>query len=82
MKLIPDVGTVSEQQHQRIAFVSAATKWFYRKLVPGQVWQWNQRYMDQLEADSGVRCQCLGTRLTGFVVVDQKQYMFFKLKYS
>ena len=82
MKLIPDRGPVSEQQRHRIAFVSAAQKWFVTRRVPGKLWQWNQCYMDQLEADSGVRCQCLGTRLTGFVVVDQKQYMFFKLKYS
>lgn len=82
MNLIPDNVTVSEQCRHRNVFVNAAEKWFLSRRVPGHLWQWHAHYMDELESDSGVRCQVLGTRLTGFNVINAPQYLFFKLKYT
>ncbi len=77
-KLIPNNITVAEQLRIRAQFFTMVGKWRYS--LPVKI---GNEFLQCLEEDSGVRCHYAGAgQLAGFKLVDEKQYVFFVLKWS
>lgn len=81
MKLIPNDISVTQQFKILGEFLKLVEKW-----AGVEPYQLGPVYVDldvdQLLKDSGVKCQIMGNRLTGFDIVDDKAYLLFLLKWS
>ena len=84
MKLIPNGITVSEQFALRHHIDTAFNNWYNQQAPESDVWvDWTPEILAHLEEDSGVRCQAYKqTQLTNYLVVDEKKYLWFVLKWA